>query len=251
MDPITLGSLAFVAMLALIALHVPIGIAMATCGVGGFWIMTGNPAAARVYRRCGWLRLPNSRVMALITTGRSPEEYEVDYFREPGSFEIVKGTPADRVPMIPLILTPHRWHVMDANAGILSRREAGQRACMGLYPRYGKLCSSDSGTWFSARTDQNLLVGLATARMIPGGIECRVDGFTHHNCRSAWPALMEAAVGWAADRDADVCVGSVCVEDEEKRQALVRIGFKEDGPSSEDFDLDDHRAGAVRVVKRL
>ena len=46
MDPITLGSLAFVAMLALIALHVPIGIAMAACGVGGFWIMTGNPAAA-------------------------------------------------------------------------------------------------------------------------------------------------------------------------------------------------------------
>ena len=46
MDPITIGLLAFAVMLVLIALHVPIGISMAVCGVGGFYIMTGNLPAA-------------------------------------------------------------------------------------------------------------------------------------------------------------------------------------------------------------
>ena len=46
MDPITIGLIAFAAMLGLVALHVPIGFAMALAGVGGFWALTGNFAAA-------------------------------------------------------------------------------------------------------------------------------------------------------------------------------------------------------------
>lgn len=46
MDPVTISILAFAVMLTLIALHVPIGISMAVCGVGGFYLMTGNLSAA-------------------------------------------------------------------------------------------------------------------------------------------------------------------------------------------------------------
>lgn len=46
MDPITIGLIAFALMLVLIAFHVPIGISMALCGVGGFFVMTGNLPAA-------------------------------------------------------------------------------------------------------------------------------------------------------------------------------------------------------------
>lgn len=46
MDPITLGLIAFALMLVLICLHVPIGISMALCGVGGFYALTGNLPAA-------------------------------------------------------------------------------------------------------------------------------------------------------------------------------------------------------------
>jgi len=46
MDPIILGSLAFSGMLFLIAIHVPIGMAMALAGVIGFYMITGNVTAA-------------------------------------------------------------------------------------------------------------------------------------------------------------------------------------------------------------
>lgn len=46
MDPIIIGLLGFAGMLVLIALHVPIGIAMAISGVIGFAILTGNINAA-------------------------------------------------------------------------------------------------------------------------------------------------------------------------------------------------------------
>ena len=46
MDPITIGLLSFLGMLALIALHVPVGIAMALAGVAGFYMETGNQFAA-------------------------------------------------------------------------------------------------------------------------------------------------------------------------------------------------------------
>ena len=45
-EPITIGLLSFLGMLTLIAIHVPVGIAMAIAGVAGFSIMTGNPLAA-------------------------------------------------------------------------------------------------------------------------------------------------------------------------------------------------------------
>ncbi|SIS95707.1 TRAP transporter large permease [Paracoccus saliphilus] len=45
MDPITIGMLGFLGMLLLIALHVPIGIAMALAGVVGFSFLTGNISA--------------------------------------------------------------------------------------------------------------------------------------------------------------------------------------------------------------
>lgn len=46
MDPIAIGMIGFAGMLALIALHVPIGIAMGLAGVLGFYALTGNAGAA-------------------------------------------------------------------------------------------------------------------------------------------------------------------------------------------------------------
>jgi len=46
LDPLTIGILGFTGMLVLIALHVPIGIAMAVAGIAGFYLLTGNLSAA-------------------------------------------------------------------------------------------------------------------------------------------------------------------------------------------------------------
>ena len=49
MDPITLGSLGIVFMFVLIALHVPIGIAMAVAGFFGLWTMIGIEGATNIF----------------------------------------------------------------------------------------------------------------------------------------------------------------------------------------------------------
>lgn len=49
MDPVTLAVLAIVAMFVFIAMHVPIGIAMALAGAGGVWIMLGPNTAMGLF----------------------------------------------------------------------------------------------------------------------------------------------------------------------------------------------------------
>ena len=101
------------------------GIARQLCGQafdefaanGGEAIFLGteNPDAARIYQRLGWRRIANSTVYANITSDNSPEEYLADYFRTPSPVNIVTGDASLRVPMIPLLLTPHDWQVLDGN----------------------------------------------------------------------------------------------------------------------------------------
>jgi tripartite ATP-independent transporter DctM subunit len=49
MDPISLATIGVAIMLALIALHVPIGIAMAAVGFGGVWLLLGFDPAVKMF----------------------------------------------------------------------------------------------------------------------------------------------------------------------------------------------------------
>jgi len=49
MDPITLSFVGLAIMMVLIAMHVPIGIAMAVVGFGGVWVMVGFEPAAKMF----------------------------------------------------------------------------------------------------------------------------------------------------------------------------------------------------------
>ncbi|WP_340151284.1 TRAP transporter large permease [uncultured Sneathiella sp.] len=84
MDPILIGWLAFLVMLGLIAAHVPIGIAMGSVGVGGFYVMTGNPAVA--------FSLLGTETASAIS---SPELIIIPMFLLMGSFAGLSGLAAD------------------------------------------------------------------------------------------------------------------------------------------------------------
>lgn len=220
-------------------------------GQGGeaFFLGTGNPAAARIYYRLGWRKLAGANVMALIESGNSPEAFLVDYFREAeGQITIVPGTAAQRIPMIPLIVCPHDWQVLDANAGIFSTRYAVQSSCMGLYPKYDALLQQQNGTWFGAQTDNGHLVGLATVRLDGSGV-CYVDGFTHHRYLDAWSDLIQAAMDWGADRGATEWCGTLSVEDEDKQRLFKSLGF-EAARAGETFTLGERRVPSA-LLKRL
>lgn len=215
-------------------------------GGEAFFLGTGNPAAARIYYRLGWRKLAGANVMVLIVSGNSPEVFLVDYFREAeGQITIVPGTSTQRIPMIPLIVCPHDWQVLDANAGIFSTRYAVQSSCMGLYPKYDALIQGQSGAWFGAQTTSGHLIGLATARLDGSGV-CHVDGFTHQRCLEAWGDLIQAAMNWGADHGATEWCGTLSVEDEDKRSLFESLGFEVAG-EGEAFMLGERQVPSARL----
>ena len=233
------------------------GIARALCaqarddfrsqGGQALFLGTGNPTAARVYHRVGWRKLAGAMVMANITTGDSPEAFLVDYFRECGTAHVIMGTAADRIPVIPLLVSPHDWQVLDANVNRISTRYATLTSCMGLYPRYQALTQDGHGAWFSTRTRRGQSVGLATIR-IDGLHQAQVDGFAHHNFRSVWSDLIEAAIRWGADRGASLMRAAVSVEDEEKQALFASLGFRQTG-RDDGFSIGGRQVAAIHLER--
>lgn len=196
-------------------------------GGEAFFLGTVNPVAARIYHRLGWRKLAGANVMVNLTAGISPEEFLVDYFRQPGQVAVGMAGPEIRVPMIPLILTPHDSQVLDANVGLYSCRYRTQNSCMGLYPRYIRSLQKGVGACFAAHTSDGRVVGLATAQDTSCNSEhdYQIDGFVHQRFAAAWPALIEAACTWAYTQGAAALHAQIAAEDVEKQAVFQALGF--------------------------
>ena len=168
----------------------------------------------------------------------------VDYFRGIGSVEVREPSPADRVPMIPLLVSPHDWQALDFNTGMMSTRYAVQDSCLGLYRRYMALAEDGRGAWFCASDERGQLAGLSSARLDERG-GCRVDGFTRGEKLDSWEALIGRAVDWGASRGASAIRAAVSVEDEEKLAMFESVGFRNVG-AGESFDLGGRDVGTLR-----
>lgn len=214
-------------------------------GGQAMFLGTVNHAAARIYFRLGWRKLAGVNLMVNVLDGRSPEEFFVDYLRGIGPVEVREPSPADRVPMIPLLVSPHDWQALDFNTGMLSTRYAVQDSCLGLYRRYMALTRDGRGAWFCASDDLGQLAGLSTARMDGAG-GCQVDGFTRRESLDSWTALIQRATGWAANRQASRIWATVSVEDDEKLSLFESAGFKNVG-SGKSFDLGGRAVGTLRM----
>jgi len=216
-------------------------------GGRALFLGTSNPVAARVYGRLGWRKLAGANVMVSVSDEDTPQEFFLDYFRGGAATNIVAGSAADRVPMVPLIVAPHDWQLMDANTDIHSTRRVNQGSCMGLYPRYASLTRNGSGTWFAARTDQRRTVGLSTARL-DGQDGCQVDGFVHTNYSPdrhrvgsiVWERLLQASVSWAVDQGGRSCWAKISSEDGDKLSCFRAIGFAR-ACEDESIDRNGHQ----------
>ena len=220
---------------------------------------TENPNAARIYHRLGWRRIANSTVYANITNGDSPEEYLADYFRTPSSVNIVLGDASLRVPMIPLLLTPHDWQVLDSNlpTPMISTRYDEQNSCMGICRKYYYLVKpsplqgeiqrgSTRAEWFAAKTSDGRLVGISTAYVDADNV-CRVDGFIHARFKESYEGLIRAAIDWGEHRRCRRFATRISVEDEEKRAELEALGFRV-GSIDGTFAVGDREVRALMML---
>lgn len=219
----------------------------ASNGGEAVFLGTENPDAARIYRRLGWRQIANSTDYANITSGASPEEYLVDYFRTPSPVNIVAGDASLRVPMIPLLLTPHDWQVLDGNlpTPMISTRYAEQNSCMGLCRKYYYLVNRDNAEWFAAKTSDGRFVGISTAWIDADGV-CHVDGFVHARFSDSYNALIRAAIDWGTRRSAIRIATRLSVEDEEKLSGFEARGFRVGAPDGS-FMIGDRAVDALSM----
>ena len=213
-------------------------------GGDAFFLGTGNPGAARIYHRLGWRKLAGADVMVNIISGESPEAFLVDFFRTSGEVTVSPAGPDVRIPMIPLIWTPHDSQMLDSNVGLHSRRYVMQPSCMGLYPRYTRSLEG-CGAWFAARTKDGRVVGLSSARLM-GNRTCQVDGFVHGSFAESWAATLAPAIDWGRSMDADI-TARVSVEDEDKRSQFESLGFRTTDDEKGSFDLGDRSVPLVQL----
>lgn len=183
-----------------------------------------------------------------ISNGDSPEAFLVDYTRGLGSAQIRPASPDVRIPLIPLMVLPHDWLVLDSNAAMFSTRYAAQHSCMGLYRRYSHLVRDGKGAWFCAMTQDARVVGSSTARLDGSGA-CRVDAFALGGHKETWADLIASAMGWSDAVGAVAIQAMVAVEDEEKRALFEELGFVYDGPG-EPFNLDGREVRSELLLRR-
>ena len=196
-------------------------------GCEALFVGTGG-GAARVYEKLGFRKLPGANWWINVANGEPPEAFVVDYFRRPAASVTVRpASPADRIPMIPLIVSPHRWRLLDANARIFSTAYA-TTGSFTHYMRYTKTVTDAGGSWSTAVTDDARAVGLATARPIDSDV-WRVDAFTQSRFTDAWPKLMEASIAAAASGGAKRCCLDATPWDEEKIALAKSLGFQQSG----------------------
>jgi GNAT superfamily N-acetyltransferase len=184
---------------------------------------TRNPVALRIYQRLGWRLFAGTEVMVAVCAARAPDLFLAEYFSGMRTGRVASGGAQDRIPLIPLVVAPHPWHVLDANAGICSTRFTIQTACMGLFPRYAALREQAAGTWFTLLDESGRLAGIASVVMQDAA--AGVDGFTHPLAQSAWPKLLHVAVQWAAQHGARVCHATVAAADADKQALFRPLGF--------------------------
>ena len=224
--------------------HVRHEMTFAKLGGEALFLGTVNPDAARIYFRLGWRKLAGANVMLNVTGDESPEEYLVNFFRDLGPAAVGPATPGDRVPMIPLLLSPHDWQVLDLNVDMLSTRYAVQDSCLGLYRRYAAMAKDGPGAWFCARTESGHVVGVSSALIVEDE-GCRVDGFTHLNHLDSWDELLQSAIEWCTSSNSSPIWTTVSFEDEEKLALFEASGFRQKG-QGDPIDLGGRQVRSIR-----
>jgi GNAT superfamily N-acetyltransferase len=194
-------------------------------GGRALFLGTTAPNAARVYQRLGWRTLPGTHVMLLTFGSDSHRAFFGDYFRGTSAASAGPATAADRTAIIPLMVAPHDWCVLDANVGMYSTRYATQDSCMGLYPRFEAVRDHDQGDWFAARTEDGRVIGLATVRA-GGADRLSVDAFAHSLYMNCMADLIDESVQWGRRQGAAALEAIVSEEDGTKLAQFELAGFR-------------------------
>jgi len=181
---------------------------------------TVNPEAARIYERLGWRHLEGTKLMVNMSGSELYDDFIRNYFSSAIPSEICKAKASARIPIIPLVIFPHNWTMLDSNISLYSTNAQTQQSCLGLYRRYDYLRSDYQGEWFTLLSEDGKVLGISSA-VHKGEKKYQVDGFCHPEHEKSFAQLVQTAVNWCDSRDASEIIFNVKKEDTHK-ETLIR-----------------------------
>lgn len=208
------------------------GLATAICErlVGDFrntegralFLGTVNPDAARIYERLGWRHIKGTKLMVNMSGFAEYDVFIREYFSDAVPATICEAKPSARIPLIPLIIFPHDWTILDSNISLYSTNVMTQLSCLGLYRRYDNLRSHQQGEWFTLLSEDEKVLGISSAAH-KGEKRYQVDGFCHPYYEDFFVQLVQAAVNWCESMDAREIIINVLKEDIDKENLILNI----------------------------
>ena len=183
-------------------------------GVEAAFLGTSNPVAAKLYHSLGFSFLPGSNVMVRYKNGDTVDFTKSVYGPKPEKVTILPGSPAMRIPMIPLVLHRGKQKLLDCNAGLFSSSEVTQVSCMGLYPKYTAL----DGFW-GAVSEAGVLGAMASVQKTELGN--RADFFCCDSFCETVGQLLDACRQSCGD-----IYLQLAETDTEKRRIAEQLGFR-------------------------
>ena len=186
---------------------------------------TVNPDAARIYERLGWQHINGSKLMVNLSGTDDYDSFIRRYFATSIPSKICRAKPASRIPIIPLIIFPHAWSILDSNISLYSTTVEPQLSCLGLYRRYDYLRTRGQGEWFTLITEEAKFLGLSSA-VYKGNNRYQVDGFCHPDHDSFFIRLIQTAVNWCQSKKAVEIRFNVAKQDKDKEKLVRNVGFR-------------------------
>ena len=153
-----------------------------------------NPDAARIYECLGWQHINGSKLMVNLSGSDDYDDFIRRYFATSIPSQICRAKPGSRIPIIPLVLFPHAWSILDSNISLYSTNVEPQLSCLGLYRRYDYLRTRGQGEWFTLITEEAKVLGISSA-VYKGDNRYQVDGFCHPD-HDFFIRLIQTAVNW-------------------------------------------------------
>ena len=184
------------------------------------WLGTSNPAAADLYRELGFSFVAGCNIMLRITGKTHSAQLYEELFPTGESF-VLHGSPAARIPIIPLCTQISDGILKEANAGICNPNIITQTSCMGLFPRFQHIAEAGGG-WLMLETPVSIGGIGSWLPLLDGRI--RADAFCHDRYASSLPGLMQTVLKRASSIGKTVFVP--CSEpDVEKQNMLLSLGL--------------------------
>lgn len=193
-------------------------------GGHALFLGTENPKAEKVYGRLGWQRINGSQVWVNLIGCGSVDDFYEDYFKADSSIRIVEGSASQRIPLIPLIVFPHRLKMLDSNTCMFSTTHTIQKSCMRLYPYYRNHEENPNSIWLCAVNEADSLVGLSTIVKKEGNYI--VDGFAHPSYWHMLPALITEPCSLVEQNNKEKIRAFATKEDTDKLSVFMQLGFK-------------------------